>query len=150
MAAPGIAVPGTVIPSGVLVTPGGPQGITGLQGPSGPNAVSADAGNQAKLGSDSLIYVPGGINGFISKTAAYTLTLADRNKYIVCSNGSWTLTLPAAQVGLTFNLRNDQGISGTTGTITVQPAAGTIDNTTSLALLPAQDCLIVCDGTNWR
>jgi len=58
MAAPGVAVPGTVIPSGVLVTPGGPQGIGGIQGPSGPNYVSADAGNIATIGTDNLILVP--------------------------------------------------------------------------------------------
>jgi hypothetical protein len=145
-----IAVPGTNVPSGSAVSPGGAQGMQGLQGPSGPNVVSADAGNQSKLGSDSLIYTPGGINGFITKTAAYTLTLADRNKYIICSGGTWTLTLPAAAIGLCFNARNDQGITGTTGTITLQPAAGTIDGQASIALLPQQECLLISDGTNWR
>jgi len=146
----GTAVPGTNVPSGVTVSPGGAQGIQGLTGPGGPNVVSTDTGNQSKLGSDSLIYTPGGINGFISKTAAYTLTLADRNKYVICSGGSWTLTLPAAAVGLCYNVRNDQGISGTTGTITLQPAAGTIDGLASIALLPQQECLLISDGTNWR
>ena len=32
---PGVAVPGTSIPSGSLVSPGGAQGIQGLQGPAG-------------------------------------------------------------------------------------------------------------------
>jgi hypothetical protein len=50
-----IAVPGTVVPSGSLTTPGGAQGIQGIQGPT---AVSADAGNLATLGSDSLVLVP--------------------------------------------------------------------------------------------
>jgi hypothetical protein len=90
------------------------------------------------------------VNGFLTKTAAYTLTLADRNKYVICSGGSWTLTLPAAQAGLCFNLRNDMGISGTTGTITLQPPAGTIDGAASIPLLPQQECIIVSDGTNWR
>jgi hypothetical protein len=47
-----IAVPGTVVPSGSLTTPGGAQGIQG------PTAISTDAGNIATLGSDSLISVP--------------------------------------------------------------------------------------------
>ena len=38
--------------SGVLISPGGQQGIPG------PNAVSTDAGNQATFGSDNKIYVP--------------------------------------------------------------------------------------------
>jgi hypothetical protein len=46
------AVPGTAIPSGSLISPGGGQG------PQGITAVSADAGNLAVLGSDNLISVP--------------------------------------------------------------------------------------------
>lgn len=48
----GLAIPGTVIPSGVLATPGGAQGLQG------PTVISADAGNIAQLGTDSRIYVP--------------------------------------------------------------------------------------------
>jgi hypothetical protein len=51
----GQAVPGTSVPSSSLVTPGGAQGVQGIQGPT---AVSANAGNQATLGTDNLIYVP--------------------------------------------------------------------------------------------
>lgn len=43
---------GTLVKAGSLVSPGGQQG------PSGPNAVSSDAGNQATFGSDSKIFVP--------------------------------------------------------------------------------------------
>jgi hypothetical protein len=43
---------GTNVTSGVLISPGGQQGIPG------PNAVSADTGNQATFGSDNKIYVP--------------------------------------------------------------------------------------------
>jgi len=89
-------------------------------------------------------------NAFVTKTAAYTLTVADNNKYIICSGGSWTLTLPAPVAGMTYRLRNDMGISGTTGTITLQPSTGTIDSLASIPLLPQQECTILCDGTNWR
>jgi hypothetical protein len=50
-----ISVPGTVVPSGAAVSPGGAQGVQGIQGPT---SVSADAGNIATLGSDNLILVP--------------------------------------------------------------------------------------------
>jgi len=89
-------------------------------------------------------------NAFVTKTAAYTLTVADSSKYIICSGGSWTLTLPAPALGLTYDLRNDMGISGTTGTITIQPTGGTIDGATSLAFLPQQECKLRSDGANWR
>jgi hypothetical protein len=102
------------------------------------------------VGGDNACHPVVQVNGFLSKTAASTLTLGDRNKYIICSGGSWMLTLPAPAVGLTYNLRNDQGISGTTGTITVQPSSGTIDGAASLALLAGQECTLVTDGTNWR
>lgn len=36
----------------------GPIGLTGGAGPPGPSAVSTDSGNQARLGSDSLLFVP--------------------------------------------------------------------------------------------
>src|SRR5215472_4743359 len=88
-------------------------------------------------------------SGFISKTAAYTLTPADNNKYVICAGGSWTLSLPAAAVSYVWNVRNDQGLVAS-GTITIQPATGTIDGKASLALLPGQQCTLYCDGVNWR
>jgi hypothetical protein len=115
----------------------------------GSNVTLSSTGADSGTG-DVTINVATGINGFISKTAAYTLTTADSNKYVICSGGSWTLTLPAATVGLTYNVRNDMGISGTTGTITITPPSGTINGLASLALLPQQECVIICDGTNWR
>jgi len=98
-------------------------------------------------GGDNLFHV---LNTFVSLTAATTLTSADTNKLLICSGGSWTLTLPAAANGLAHRLRNDMGISGTTGTITVTPPTGTIDGVATLKLLPQQECTILCDGTNWR
>ena len=54
---------GSAGPAGVngldgAVGPQGPAGNDGAQGPAGPNAVSYDAGNTTKLGSDGLIYTP--------------------------------------------------------------------------------------------
>lgn len=87
---------------------------------------------------------------FVTETAAYTLTAVDSGKYVICSGGSWTLTLPAPSSGLNYRLRNDQGITGTTGTITLQPNGGTIDGQASISLLPQQECTLITDGTNWR
>lgn len=129
--------------------PQGPTGNTGPQGPSGSGSVSIDAGNEAKLGSDSLIYVSAS-PGFLSKTAAYTIVATDNGKFLICTGGSWTLTLPSANINLWFRVRNDMGISGTIGTITLSPPSGTIDGASTLALLPGQDCTVACDGTNWR
>ena len=130
--------PGTVIPVGTQISPGGdigvvgPPGSQGIQGAPGPN-----------------------VNGFISRVANYTLTPSDSNKYILCSNGSWTLTLPAPTLGLCFYLRNElPSISAPAatpiGTITIQPNGGTINGLASLPLLPAQECFVITDGTNWR
>jgi len=98
-------------------------------------------------GGDNLFHI---LNTYVSLTAATTLTSVDINKLLICSGGSWALTLPAPANGLAYRLRNDMGISGTTGTITVTPTGGTIDGAASLALLPQQECTLLCNGTNWR
>jgi hypothetical protein len=109
---------------------------------------SAHASTHTPSGPDPIAFSA----GFISKIGTYTLVPQDSNKYIICSLGSWTLYLPAAAAGLTYFVRNDQGIAigSTTGTITVSPSSGTIDGKASVALLPQQECRIFCDGTNWR
>lgn len=90
------------------------------------------------------------ISRFITKTGATILTQADSNSYVICSGGSWNLTLPPPLVGYNFTVRNDQTCFGTTGTITILTNGGTINGLASLLLLPQQECQIVCDGTNWR
>jgi Collagen triple helix repeat (20 copies)/Chaperone of endosialidase len=73
-------------PPGTPGTPGapGPQGPTGLigaPGPAGPTVVSADAGNAARLGNDSFIYVPatlaGGVVTWNTRAGNVSLTAAD-------------------------------------------------------------------------
>src|SRR5215468_5185055 len=71
--------------SGITLTSTGADSGTGDVTIASP--VSTDAGNQPKLGSDSLIYVPAG-SIFMSKTSAYTATVADSGKEIICSGGS--------------------------------------------------------------
>jgi hypothetical protein len=100
------------------------------------------------VGGDNACHPIGG--GFVSLTGAYSVVVADISKYFICSGGSWTLTLPAPVNGFIIRVRNDQGITGTTGTITLTPASGTINGLASLLLLPAQECTLISDGTNWR
>jgi hypothetical protein len=59
-----------------------PTGATGPQGPAGPNAVSADDGNIAILGTDDLIFVPessggGAVDSVAGKTGVVVLEKAD-------------------------------------------------------------------------
>ena len=129
------------------------------QGTSAPLADTTQPGYLVKVSGLTTDYIGGDnqphplpafpTSGFLSKTAAYTLTPADNNKYVICSGGSWTLSLPAPAVSYVWNVRNDQGLVAS-GTITIQPASGTIDGKASLALLPGQQCTLYCDGTNWR
>jgi hypothetical protein len=112
------------------------------------NRLSGNTGDY--VGGDNACHSIAAISAFVTKTAAYTLTAADSGKYVICLGGSWTLTLPAPVVGFNFRLRNDMGISGTTGTITLQPNGGTIDGQTSILLLPQQECTLITDSTNWR
>jgi hypothetical protein len=72
------------VPASIVTGPPGAQGVPG------PTAVSADAGNMAKLGSDSLLYVPAGmrnlaINGLMD--------VDQRNSHgaaIACAAGALT------------------------------------------------------------
>jgi hypothetical protein len=68
MAAPGVAVPGSIVAIGSQVSPAGPQGIQG------PTTVSANANNKATLGSDSLVLVQGTAIGVAATTHAQTVS----------------------------------------------------------------------------
>lgn len=128
--------PGTVIPVGTLVSPGGPQGVGGPIGP---------AGVQGPIG-------PAIASSFVLQTASYTLTPGDSGKYFICSGGNLNITLPVAAAGLCYYIRNDMGITGTTGIVTVLAQSGgpLIDGAGSLSLLAQQEILVITDGTNWR
>jgi uncharacterized membrane protein YbhN (UPF0104 family) len=85
-------------------------------------------------------------------TANTTLT---NNDYIllVTTSGStaYTITVPAGstvQPGRTYVVRRDATSSGT---VSLTPASGTINGTSSLALTASTACSaqIVTDGTNW-
>ena len=47
----------------------GPQGVAGEVGPAGPTAISADAGNASRLGTDGLVFTPAtDVTAFVKKT----------------------------------------------------------------------------------
>jgi hypothetical protein len=85
------AIPGTVVSSGALVSPGGGIGLLGLPGAAGSAAVSADSGNRATLGSDSRIYVPASSsvladntrNGLLKQVSGSTRDLVDGTNNVV-------------------------------------------------------------------
>ena len=70
---------GTIVSSGLLVSPGGQQGIPG------PNAVSTDAANAATWGSDGKLFVPWVPTGvaldFAGSTAPVGFLLCDGTSY---------------------------------------------------------------------
>lgn len=74
---------------------------------------------------------------YLTKTSAYTVTLADRGRHIVAVSGTWTLTLPdtaLAGVGFEFSLENRGD-----GIITIDPA-GTdfIDEASTIKVYPRE------------
>jgi hypothetical protein len=81
-----VASPGTVVPSGVNLFPGGAQGIQGLTGRAGPNSVSGDTGSIATIGSDNLISVA----SLASPTSRGLLPqLANTGQQYLCDTGAW-------------------------------------------------------------
>lgn len=81
-------------------------------------------------------------------TGTTTLTSADDSKTLYMT-GTWTLTLPAATVGVGFWV---QLCNAGTGTITVQRAgADTVDGASSFTLPAGQSCIVqVQAATVWR
>ncbi len=94
-------LPGRDGADGADSTVPGPAGADGVDGAPGPTAVSVDAGNATKLGSDGLIYTPAptAVTGFLPLTGGEM---------------TGTITLPAGSNGLaikgtTYNLLGGSG-----------------------------------------
>jgi len=87
-------------------------------------------------------------SAYLAKSAAYTVTTADRGRVIDATTGTWTLALPtAASAGSGFSvaLRN----SGS-GVITIDPAsAETIGGGSTLRIAPRHGVVLVCTGSAW-
>lgn len=105
--------------------PQGPQGSTGQTGPAGPTAVSKDASNIARLGSDQLIYVPPtGISGsigyipvFTSGTALSTSAIYQSGGRIGINNNNpqWALDVNGNAHAVTMNLGDNTGANSGLG-----------------------------------
>lgn len=85
---------------------------------------------------------------YVEKTAAYTVTTADRGRLINATTGSWTLALPAAATaGAGFSL---YVMNTGAGTITVDPSgAELIDGVATRTIVAERSRLIICTGTAW-
>ena len=79
--------------------PKGDPGTAGAQGPPGPTAVSTDANNQAKLGTDSLIYVPPSSGGGGTANPTNTWSTSQAGDLGIAAS-TWgvgpSITIPAA------------------------------------------------------
>jgi hypothetical protein len=78
-------------------------------------------------------------------SSAYTAVASDRAASYVWTGGAAVLGLTAATT-----LGNDWFMlirNGGTGTLTVTPASGLINGVASIALQPADSCIICCSGT---
>ena len=83
--------------------------------------------------------------GVITFSSTYTATVADRASSYVWTSGAGTLNLSTPST-----LGNDWYMllrNGGTGTLNVTPASGFINGVTSIALQPADSCIICCSGT---
>lgn len=85
----------------------------------------------------------------LAKTAAYTITDADRGKVISFSgSGGVTLTTTAAATlgdGFVFAIANNAS-----GTITIDPSLSeTINGTTTYVVNPSETVIVFCDGTKF-
>lgn len=89
------------------------------------------------------------VHAVLTKTANYTVTVADRNKLIDGTANTWTLTLlAAATAGKGFLLPAKNSGSGF---ITIDPnGAETVDGAATLVLMPGDEILLECDGSNWK
>lgn len=90
------------------------------------------------------------LNGVLSKSAAYSVTVGDRGKLIDFSGLSAAVdaTLPVVADGLTYAVRNSDTTYGVTlkASATIDGAAGA----TGITLNPGESCLVVGSATEWK
>lgn len=99
--------------------PAGADGATGPQGPAGPTAISADAGNELTLGTDSLTYFSG--PQFAGPTTTgYVPDPTAENGFFLRDDGTWQ-SPPVSPVG---GLEMDY--KWNSGTLPTDPVAGDI------------------------
>lgn len=108
---------------------------------------SADAATLAGYGLKAISTTLNQSHAVTSFSSNYTAVAADRAASYLWTGGAGTLTLTAPT-----SLGNDWFMmvrNGGTGTLTVAPAAGQINNSASIGLQPADSAFIVCSGTTF-
>lgn len=104
-----------------------------------------DAATLAGYGLKAISSTLNTAHSVITFSSAYTAVAADRASSYVWTGGAAVLGLTAAAT-----LGNDWFMlirNGGTGTLTVTPASGLINGAASIALQPADSCIICCSGT---
>lgn len=100
------------------------------------------------LASDALAALGSLGGGYSGKTAAYTVTTADRGKFLNAMSGTWTLSLPAAATagnGFSFLFR-----AAGSGVITIDPfGSETINGNLTETLQSKSGMLLMCNGIAW-
>ena len=129
-------IPGTNGTNGVQ----GPQGATGAQGPQGTQGAQGATGG----GGSGLTYV--------AKSANYTITTSDGNKFFDCT-GTFALSLPSASsAGSSFGL---EIFNSGTGWVTVlcngsDTMLGMFGAIARYRLDPGMGIKIICTGGGWE
>ena len=89
----------------------------------------------------------------VAKTAAYTITAADRGRTIDCTSGTYTVSITAAAtLGSGFHVGV---INSGSGVITLdgngaEPIRGPSGSAATLVLAKGQSAILVCDGAGWQ
>ncbi|QEX18479.1 hypothetical protein FRZ44_37860 [Hypericibacter terrae] len=109
----------------------------------------------AEIDSSAAVTRPRIRRRILSKTAAYTATVADQGAFVLAdpTSAAFTIKLPAASAalaGFAIGFRND----GTGNDLTVQRAdatSDTVDGATSVAVAPGETLELVLDAsTGWK
>lgn len=130
-----------------------PAGLATLPSPTTTQAVLVVDGADIKVAASNTLTAATGGGGagvlpVATKTAAYTLTTADRVILANTSGGAFTLTLPtpSGATGIPFQIKQKAGAN----TLTVAPTTGTIDGAGALVFPGANAAYtFVSDGSNY-
>jgi hypothetical protein len=106
---------GDWVDSGPVQGPQGVQGIQGIPGPPGPTAVSADAGNTSRLGSDNLVFTPAtDVSGFVKKTGdtmtgqlGFDTLVSTPMRFGSAITGNYNLTMLASEGGMRWQFNSN-------------------------------------------
>jgi len=158
-----IAIAGSNVGSGSLITPGGAQGVQGIQGPT---RVSADAANLSQLGSDNLIWTPRPVsanagNMLVPGTDNLAFLANTSNRYFgqdTTNTGAYVVSVPTDFVLITGVIVWIQVKTNATANPTLNvnnTGVKSLLNRSGMAFLQQEVYGnrfhgVVYDGTSWR